>query len=1157
MSNWNVIIKEKQVRYKQNGIKEIFKKEDGAIDLASVMVGVIVIGVIGGIIATTIFAVIPWAQDNASKQQLDSIVQAENAYFGLSAASPSSLPSGTPANSFGKSAELKAANLLTDNKRYCVTTPDDKKSYTGYSQSGSGKVWTVTDKNSKATLFADSSDNIPADCKFITEGFDTKPAPVVPYVDPTPTKIIMTYQCDATTTVQTPVGSSMGAASGTYTWNDGATSTTSTSNVPKVLNGGTKYTFIFEGTADYISSSNGTSIIAGAKCIRSLDHWGTATNTRFADGAFKNATNLTNVPAHIPSTFLSTQSMFDGATAFNDSDVKNWDVSKVTNMSYMFSGATSFNQDLSGWNTGLATNMSYMFNGASAMNGGLDGWDTSKVTNMDHMFYGASSFNQPLNNWNTSNVTNMLFMFYGAPYSQDLTSWDMNKVNRMAFMLNDPDSNLLPRTGHPNMFRLTYQCDVTTTVQSPVGSSMGAASGTYTWNDGTTSISNIPKVLNGGTKYTFIFEGTADYINSSNATYFIAGAKCIRSLDHWGTATNTRFPDSAFKNAINLTSVPASVPSTFLSTQSMFDGATSFNDPDIKTWDTSKVSNMSYMFSGATSFNQDLSGWNTGLATNMSYMFNGASAMNGGLDGWDTSKVTNMDHMFYGASSFNQPLNNWNTSNVTNMLLMFYGAPYAQDLTSWDMNKVNKMAFMMNNPDSNLLPRTSHPNMFRLTYQCDVTTTVQTPVGSSMGAASGTYTWNDSTTGTSNVPKVLNGGTKYTFIFEGTADYMNSSNATYFIAGAKCIRSLDHWGTATNTRFPDSAFKNAINLTSVPASVPSTFLSTQSMFDGATSFNDPDIKTWDTSKVSNMSYMFSGATSFNQDLSGWNTGLATNMSYMFNGASAMNGGLDGWDTSKVTNMDHMFYGASSFNQPLNNWNTSNVTNMLLMFYGAPYAQDLTSWDMNKVNKMAFMMNNPDSNLLPRTSHPNMFRLTYQCDVTTTVQTPVGSSMGAASGTYTWNDSTTGTTNVPKVLNGGTKYTFIFEGTADYMNSSVGTYFIAGAKCIRSLDHWGTATNTRFPDSAFKNAINLTSVPASVPSTFLSTQSMFNGATAFNDSDVKNWDVSKVTNMSYMFAGATSFNQDLKSSWNTVAVTNGTFFAPASFPDAYMPAKTSK
>ena len=60
-------------------------------------------------------------------------------------------------------------------------------------------------------------------------------------------------------------------------------------------------------------------------------------------------------------------------------EINNWDVSKVTNMRWMFEDATSFNQPLNKWNV-------------------------SKVTYMNGMFAGASSFNQPLINWNVSKV---------------------------------------------------------------------------------------------------------------------------------------------------------------------------------------------------------------------------------------------------------------------------------------------------------------------------------------------------------------------------------------------------------------------------------------------------------------------------------------------------------------------------------------------------------------------------------------------------------------------------------------------------------------------------------------------------------------------------------------------------------------------------------
>jgi hypothetical protein len=53
----------------------------GAIDLASVMVGVLVLGIIGGTISATVFAVIPWSQDEAAKSTLSSVRIAESTYL--------------------------------------------------------------------------------------------------------------------------------------------------------------------------------------------------------------------------------------------------------------------------------------------------------------------------------------------------------------------------------------------------------------------------------------------------------------------------------------------------------------------------------------------------------------------------------------------------------------------------------------------------------------------------------------------------------------------------------------------------------------------------------------------------------------------------------------------------------------------------------------------------------------------------------------------------------------------------------------------------------------------------------------------------------------------------------------------------------------------
>jgi type II secretory pathway pseudopilin PulG len=129
-------------------ISKALQSSKAAIDLASIMVGVIIIGLIGGVIAATVFAVIPWSQDKAAKQQLDSIHTAENAYFGLSSDATQSLVGGKK-NSFASSTELASNNLLTSNSNYCVVNTSDGKDYHAYSKSGSGKTFYAL--NSKRT----------------------------------------------------------------------------------------------------------------------------------------------------------------------------------------------------------------------------------------------------------------------------------------------------------------------------------------------------------------------------------------------------------------------------------------------------------------------------------------------------------------------------------------------------------------------------------------------------------------------------------------------------------------------------------------------------------------------------------------------------------------------------------------------------------------------------------------------------------------------------------------------------------------------------------------------------------------------------------------------------------------------------------------------
>lgn len=97
---------------------------------------------------------------------------------------------------------------------------------------------------------------------------------------------------------------------------------------------------------------------------------------------------------------------------------------------------------------------------------------------------------------------------------------------------------------------------------------------------------------------------------------------------------------------------------------------TSFNF-NISHWDTSNVTSMSGLFSGAYSFNQDISDWDVSNVTNMISMFNNARAFNIDISKWNVANVTTMGHMFYYANSFNQDLSGWCVENISSKEINF------------------------------------------------------------------------------------------------------------------------------------------------------------------------------------------------------------------------------------------------------------------------------------------------------------------------------------------------------------------------------------------------------------------------------------------------------------------------------------------------------
>ena len=132
-------------------------------------------------------------------------------------------------------------------------------------------------------------------------------------------------------------------------------------------------------------------------------------------------------------------------------EITHWDVSNVTDMSWMFSGAT-FNQPIGDWDVSNVTSMFGMLRKTN-FNQPIGNWDVSNVTNMQWMFGGdlgsdffssfstlserigkGSPFNQPIGDWDVSNVTNMAGMFNYSAFNQNISGWDVSSGSNFSEM---------------------------------------------------------------------------------------------------------------------------------------------------------------------------------------------------------------------------------------------------------------------------------------------------------------------------------------------------------------------------------------------------------------------------------------------------------------------------------------------------------------------------------------------------------------------------------------------------------------------------------------------------------------------------------------------------------------------------------------------------
>lgn len=293
------------------------------------------------------------------------------------------------------------------------------------------------------------------------------------------------------------------------------------------------------------------------------------------------------------------------------------------------------------------TNMDYMFSGDKSITKlDLDKFDTAGANSMNNMFANCEKLSDfSLENFNTQNVQFMMHMFENC---KSITSLDLSSFKT------------------PNLKDISYMFKNATNIKD-------------------LKISNL------------------DVSNVEFMMYTFQGMSSITNLDlsTWNTSNVTDM-SYMFYNCTNLNQIITDKfdTSKVVYMMHMFDGAFAQGTTpvalDLTGFDTSNVTDMSYMFNNCTNLQSiNLSSFDVTKVQYMNYMFNNCSSLMGlDLHKFTTKSVTDISYMFSNTAKLEfLDLSGFDTSNVIYFMHMFENAASLTALDLANFNTKNGLSF--------------------------------------------------------------------------------------------------------------------------------------------------------------------------------------------------------------------------------------------------------------------------------------------------------------------------------------------------------------------------------------------------------------------------------------------------------------------------------
>lgn len=619
--------------------------------------------------------------------------------------------------------------------------------------------------------------------------------------------------------------------------------------------------------------------------------WGSKMNYISMFAAFKDCAELDEISAlDAPKgDFRNIQSMFQGCTKLSKiKSLDKWDVSKIENMSNVFSGCLAFTGDgIGSWKPANCEKFQSMFSGCTKFNQNLVGWKnyTSKAKYFQGMFNDCIAFlGDGLDEWNVSNAKNFSQMFYGCRnLSFKPDNWDVSKAEFMSEMF-------YKCSALDNEKKVNFEKWADKVLKVKSFSNMFAFCTAFTgegldkWMKLGNQTEDISNMFNGCAQFDQdMKEWRVDNVKNMLGLFNSCREFRGRGLAEWANRV---------ENVENMSFMFTYVPSL----------AEKLDD-----WKVGKVKKMRAMFSQANTKNTNFSKWDVSSCEDFASMFAVIVTPVVGIDGWDVRKGQDFTCMFKWSPYFTADLKDWKLLRARSTREMFYGcASFQSDLKDWFVENVEDAAGMFQNCflfDSDL----SAWNFKKLLYMQSMFENAKKFRGVGLDK------W--------NVRQVVDMSHAFRSV-KYQSDTPVGPDVSVFSA------DLSKWKVDNCQNFSGMFYGCSLFNSDLSKWDVSKAEDLSAMFFACSSFNS-DLSAWNVEKVTNMDSIFMEASKFNSDISNWKTSQVQSLYNAFNNAKAFNYSLGKWNLTSLSGeitLSNSGMGVANYDRSIKGWYANKETN---------------------------------------------------------------------------------------------------------------------------------------------------------------------------------------------------------------------------------------